>query len=267
MNPKRKTIGLALGSGDFRGAAHIGVIKALVENNIPIDYISGSSIGAWVGAHFALFQDLERLENEFLFKQRSNLALLSDISRRGGLISGNKVEKFLRKIFNAGEFKDTKIPVKITATDLVRGEPVVFAKGDLAQAVRASISVPLVFKPVKFKDKILIDGGATNPVPDNIVKDMGADIVIGVNLYGDYEYTNKNPSTVKVIMRSMEIVLAHLAKSNMKHCDVIIKPDISDLHTISRYKKYINGDMFNFMLKAGEKAVIEALPEIRKLIV
>jgi len=262
---KRKKIGLALGSGGFRGPAHIGIIKTLLKNNIPIDFIAGSSIGAWVGAHFALYQDIEKLENDFLKKQRQKITMFSDISRKGGLIRGEQIEKFLRKIFNEAEFKNTKIPLKIISTDLVSGEQVVFQKGDLAQAVRASISIPMTFKPLEFKDKVLVDGGLSNPVPDNIVRDMGADIVIGVNLYNRYKNENKK-TMFNVIMRGTEILLYNLAKSNMNDCDIIIEPNTSEFYRTSQLKKFFGDNYEENMMRQGEIAAEAAIPKIKDLL-
>ncbi|MEI7452151.1 MAG: patatin-like phospholipase family protein [Candidatus Falkowbacteria bacterium] len=262
---KRKTVGLALGSGGFRGPAHVGVIKALIANGIPIDYIAGASIGAWVGAHYALYQDVEKLENDFLKKQREKIAMFSDISRKGGLIRGEVIEKFLRKLFNGAEFKNTEIPIKIVATDLISGDQVIFQKGDLAQAVRASISIPMTFKPFVFKDKLLVDGGLSNPVPDSIVKDMGADIVIGVNLYNKYKYENK-ASMVNVVMRGVEIILYNLTKSNTHRCDILIEPDTSEFYKTSKLKKYFDDSYVEQILHQGELATEALIPKIKDLL-
>jgi len=261
---KRKKVGLALGSGGFRGPAHVGVIKALIKNGIPIDYIAGSSIGAWVGAHYALYQDVEKLENDFLKKQREKIAMFSDISRKGGLIRGEVIERFLRKLFNSAEFKNTEIPIKIVATDLVSGEAFIFQKGDLAQAVRASISIPMTFKPLAIKDKVLVDGGLSNPVPGNVVRDMGADIIIGVNLYNRYEYDKKS-SMFNVIMRGVEIILCNLSKST-HHCDILIEPDTSEFYKTSKLKKYFNDSYVEQILHQGEIATEALIPKIKDLL-
>ncbi len=261
----RKKIGLALGSGGFRGPAHIGVIKTLLKHGIPIDYITGSSIGALVGAHYALYQDVEKLENDFLKKQREKIGMFSDISRKGGLIAGNQIEKFFRKLFNDAEFKNTEIPLKIIATDLISGSQMVFQKGDLAQAVRASISIPMTFKPVPFRDKLLVDGGLSNPVPDDIVRDMGADIVISVNLYNKYKYENK-ASMVNVVMRGTEIILYNLAQSNMHDSDVIIEPNTSDFYRTPQLKKYFANSYVEKILRQGEIATEAVIPKIKELL-
>ena len=264
--PYSNKIGLALGSGGFRGPAHIGVLKILVDNNIPIDYISGSSIGALIGAHFALFKDINKLEVDFLKDQKNKRKLFTDLSLRGGLINGRKLEKFLREVFGGAEFKDLKIPMKIIATDLISGETHIFDKGDLALAVRASISLPLAFKPVKFKNKLLVDGGLSLPVPDSVVRNMGADKVISVNLYDKYNYDYPSATMPRIVMRGVELILGNLAKNTMHHSNIIIEPKTSEIYKASRLKKYFDGDLMQIMLRTGETATQEAMLEIKKLL-
>ncbi|MCX6796247.1 MAG: patatin-like phospholipase family protein, partial [Candidatus Falkowbacteria bacterium] len=179
---KRKKVGLALGSGGVRGLAHIGVLRALIKNNIPIDYIAGCSVGAFIGSYYALYQDLDKLIRTTLDNKREKLAALLEPTWRGGIIKGEKVFELFKKYFGEAEFKDTKIPLRIVATDLASGEREVFSQGKIVDAVRASTAVPYVFAPFIQGDKILVDGGISNPVPDNIVKAMGAEVVIAVNL-------------------------------------------------------------------------------------
>jgi NTE family protein len=264
--PNRKTLGLALGSGSFRGSAHVGILKALVQNNIPIDFLAGSSIGAFVAAHYAVFQDIKKLEEAMLGNQREKIALLFDLSRAGGLLTGNRVERLFRQMLEGAEFKDAKIPLKIVATDLAEGQPFIFQKGDLATAVRASVSVPLTFKPVKFKDKLLIDGGASNPVPDNVVKDMGADVVVSVNLYNHYKFDTKQLNTSRTVMRGLEILLANLAKSNTKHTDILLEPGVGGAYKGSRLKKYYDRKLIAGIIQEGEMMAEDRMTDIKNLL-
>jgi len=265
-NHNRKTLGLALGSGSFRGSAHVGVIKALVQNNIPIDFLAGSSIGALVAAHYAVFQDIKKLEEMMLGNQRGKISLLFDVSRAGGLLTGNRPEKLFRQILEGAEFKDVKIPLKIVATDIIEGIPFIFQRGDLATAVQASISVPLTFKPLKFKDKLLIDGGASNPVPDNVVKDMGANVIVSVNLYNRYRFDTKNLNTSKVVMRGLEILLTNLTKSNTKHTDILLEPKVGGSYKGSRLKKYYDRKLISNIIKDGEMMTRDKTDEIKLLL-
>ena len=182
---RHKKIGLALGGGAARGLAHIGVLKALVENNVPIDVIAGTSIGALVGACFAKDGEINTLEEIVLNIDWRQLALLLDPNLallKKGFIHGEKIKELLCSIIGDIEFKDLKIPFRVIATDVITGKEVVIDSGSVTEAVRASISIPVIFTPVKFENKFLVDGGIVNPVPVNIVRNMEAEIIIACNV-------------------------------------------------------------------------------------
>lgn len=261
-----KKIGLALGSGGFRGPAHVGVIKSLVKNNIPIDYISGSSIGSLVGAHYALYQDIEKLEKDFLNGWKDKYQIVMDLSYKGGILSGKKVEQYFQKLLNNKKFSDTKIPLKITSTDLISGESVIITKGDLGSAVRASSSIPLTFRPVDLKNSKLIDGAITNPIPAEVLSHMGSDIKIGVNLYNHYNFKNKKPKIMKITMRALEIMLYQLSKLSRSECDIFIEPNTSQFEDIPRWKKYIDNKVIIKLIQAGEEAMDAQIPALKKLL-
>jgi len=263
---KRKTIGLALGSGAFRGFAHIGVIKSFEKNNIPIDYLSGASIGAWVAAYYAIFKDVNKLENDLIDNPKENLPMLFDLSWTGGFIGGQKFMAFLEKNLHHHNFSELEIPLKIVATDLVSGQAYIFEKGDVARAVRASTSVPLVFKPVEYKNKLLVDGGLSDPVPGHLLRKMGADIVIGVNLYNKNEFIGKNFTMPNVVLRSTRIVMHNLAKVAIKSLDIVIEPDTSKYIRESNLSKYFTKEIAEAMIKIGEKATDKVIPQIKALL-
>ena len=182
---KRPKIGLALGSGAARGLAHIGVLRALIEEGISVDMLAGSSMGALVGACYARKGEIAGLEELVLKTDWKQLVRLADPNLAlmlKGFIHGQKVKELLRTIIGDIEFKDLKIPLAIVATDANTGEEVIIKEGSVIEAVRASISIPAIFMPVKFRDRFLIDGGIVNPVPVKIVKDMGATFVIACNV-------------------------------------------------------------------------------------
>jgi NTE family protein len=265
MKPVKK-VGLALGSGAVRGLAHIGVIKTLLKHNIPIDYISGSSIGAWVGAHYALYKDIEKTEEFTVGKKKEKLLSFLEPSLSGGLIKGEKVEALLDGWLGISYFKDAKIPVRVIATDLVRGEPVVFDSGRLGFAVRASMAIPGLFMPVKFQDKILVDGGVSNPVPDDIVKAMGADIVIAVNLdnfQGQESLDGDNLSLNKIAIRSAEVLRHYLSQYSIKHADIIIQPK---LKKYSSWREYFMKDVGSEIVRIGEEETEQFIPRIKELL-
>jgi len=265
--PSRKTIGLALGSGGVRGLAHVGVLKALEENNIKIDYIAGSSVGAWVGAHYTLYQDIDTLKEFTIGKRKEKMLSFLDASFSGGLIKGKKLEKMLNSWLNKGNFSDLKIPLSIVATDLIKAESVIFNTGSLALAARASMAIPGYFKPIVWEDKILVDGGLTNPVPDDIVKQMGADIVISVNLNNfqiPIKFKKDEPSVTEVALRTNEIIQCYLAKYSLKQTDILIQPYLGHHSSWKRY--FMNDKGGEDVVKIGEDAMLAALPELIKII-
>lgn len=263
---KNKTVGLALGSGGFRGFAHIGVIRSLEKNGIPINFISGSSIGAWVGAYYSLFKDINKLEEDLTSNRRENMLILFDLSWGGGLVNGQKFSAFLEKNLKNKNFSDTKIPLKILATDIASGVPHVFDSGPVAQAVRASTSLPLIFKPVNFRNKVLVDGGLSNPVPGDLVKEMGADIIISVNLYHKNEFIKQKFSTAQVVMRSGRIGLHNLAQMAIKNADIVITPDISSYTEKNGLEQYFTKKIADDIIKIGEKAADKLIPQIKDLL-
>jgi NTE family protein len=262
---KHKTIGLALGSGAYRGFAHIGVLKSLKKNGIPIDYLSGCSIGAWVGAYYAVFQDTLTLERDLINNQKENFSLLLDLRGRGGIISGQKFMAYLSRKLNDSHFSDLKIPLQIVATDLSDGSPYIFKDGPVAPAVRASTAVPLVFKSWEQDGKFLADGGLSNPVPSDVVRRMGADIVIAVSLYNASEFVTPPVGISETITRSTLIMLHNLSAAGNAAADVVVEPDLSRWHKASSLSKYFTKSAADGMIAAGEAAMDKMIPALRRL--
>lgn len=182
---RRRKIGLALGSGSARGLAHIGVLHAINEVGINIDFIAGTSMGALIGAVFATGK-LDGLTARFLnFDWKNILTLLDPVFPRSGLIDGQKITDFVRSHVPSTSIEDLPIPFRAVATSIMSGEEVVFGTGDLIEAVRASISVPGIFTPVRSDGRVLVDGGLVNPVPVSVARAMGADLIIAVDLNHD----------------------------------------------------------------------------------
>jgi len=263
---RNKTIGLALGSGGFRGFAHIGVIRSLERHNIPIDFLSGASIGAWVAAYYAIHKDISKLKKDLTDNPKQNFSLMFDLSWTGGFIGGEKFSAFLESNLSHHNFSRLKIPLKIVATDLISGEPFVFESGDVARAVRASTSVPLVFKPVAYKNKLFVDGGLSNPDPGDLVKKMGANIVIAVNLYNKNEFIEKKFTMPNVILRSTRIVMHNLSKVAVRDADIVIEPDTSAYMMQGSIAKYFTKEVAEEMIKIGEKATDKLIPKIKALL-
>ncbi len=177
-----KSIGLALGGGSAKGCAHIGVIKALKENEIPIHIVAGTSIGALIGGVYASgnIHKLEELAEQInwqLIVKHLDLAF-----PRQGLMSGKRVEKFLQDLIETEKIEELNIPYSAIAVDIKTAQEVQFRSGNVVDAIRASISLPGIFTPVSHQDQLLSDGGLINPLPINTIRDMGADLVIAVDL-------------------------------------------------------------------------------------
>ena len=179
-------IGLALGSGAARGWAHIGVIQALEEMGINIDIVSGCSIGSYVGASFASGKLPELAEWVESLTDWQVYALMGVGFHKGGLMSGLKVFQALQENFSYETFEELNKPFAAIATDLYSGREVNFLSGSVIEAVKASCAIPGLFPPLLFKNRWLVDGGVVNPIPVNMCRLLGADIVIAVNLSADF---------------------------------------------------------------------------------
>jgi NTE family protein len=259
MRPK---IGLALGSGGPKGLSHIGIIKVLEENNIPIDFIAGSSIGSVIGGFYAATKDIKKIEEIALSNNwRQTLSLFFDPSLRQGFVSGRKIRNFIENIIGKINFKDLKIPLSVVTTDIKTGEAVVIDKGEVALAIRASSSIPLIFKPAKLNNRLLVDGGLSLPVPVSVVKKMGADLVVAVNLDADYFANNEDRSFgfYKVANSSIKLLRYHLASLNVKDADIVINPKIGKVG----WNKFIDSKS---VILAGEEAIQLSMLQLKKLI-
>jgi NTE family protein len=181
---RKKKVGLVLGSGGSKGIAHIAVIEYLEALDVPISMISGSSIGALIAAVYAS-GSIKLLKEDVLKMDRKQVRSYFDpVFPLSGLMEGKKLKVFLSKyIPSNARIEDLPIPIAVVATDLFSGEAVVLRSGSVIDAVRASISIPGVFIPVKYGDSVLVDGGVANPLPIDIVQAMGADLTIAVNLH------------------------------------------------------------------------------------
>ncbi len=262
----RKKVGLALGSGGVRGLAHIGVIKTLLKHEIPIDYLSGCSIGAWIGAHFALYQDIEKTADLTAGSKKEKLQTFLEPSISGGLVKGEKLEILLNNWLGNAKFEDLKIPLKVAATDLINNDKIVFSEGRLAPAVRASISVPGFFKPVIFEHRALVDGGLSNPVPVDLVRDLGAEVIIAVNLDFFSGFDNVSPAEVgygNLADGTIKIMRHHLAQYSSKGADFIIQPDLMNYSSWANY--FLNNNKQEG-IKLAERETEKIIPALKKLI-
>ena len=262
----RKKFGLALGSGGVRGLAHIGVIRTLLKHQIPIDYISGCSIGSFVGAHFSLYQDIEKTLTVTSGKRREKLMSFMEPSISGGFVKGVKLEAMLNDWFANANFSDLKIPLKMAATDIINGDKIVFSEGNLAYAARISMSIPGIFKPVALEGRALVDGGLSNPVPVDLVREMGAEVVLAVNLdyfKGFSDIAPENVGLINAASGMIEIIRHHLAQYACRGADFIIEPPLREY---SSWKDHFINNKDEAIIKIAEEETEKIIPSLKKLI-
>lgn len=294
-------IGLALGSGAAYGLAHIGVLKVLERENIPIDVIAGSSIGAFIGAFWAGGYDSGKLTEIAQSINRRNaffkLIGVKDLSAvHRGFIKGNQMIRYMKEFLGDKTFQDLKIPVRIIAANLFTSEEVVLDSGRVVDAVRASISIPGIFRPFFYRGEYLIDGGVIDPLPVKVLSQMGVKKIIAVNVlsspndrierarlaekqrhlklkkiaqanffqrtvFGSMYQMNRRyeENIFNVIMNTIQFMEYEMAKTSGNDADVFIHPDIYEGHWAQFYEP-------NKFIAAGEKKTEEHLDEIRQLL-
>lgn len=261
---QRPKVGLALSGGSAKGFAHIGVIKELERAGIPIDYIAGTSMGALVGAFYAAHKNVEEMEKVANTIDKKRLLKLIDPTFRGGFITGNKVSEFLETHLGKTRFEDCLIPLKIVTTDIKTGTAVIFQSGELIPAIRGSISLPLIFTPLEHQGLLLTDGGLSVPLPSRIVRDMGADIVIAVNVLARTHITGSEQvkgvrGLFDMANISIGILTRNLAKHDSDQADILIEPDVSS------YGSY-QFDKAPQFIEVGSNAAKEMAPKIETLV-
>jgi len=282
-------IGLALGEGGNRFYIHIGVLKALKSEGIKLDYIAGTSIGSLIGGLYALWEDIDKIEkfalsldfDKYYMSLKEDIRLQNmdeipfiifsskiskskiDVELLKGLMDGKIIRDEIDRFTNRASFEyDLKIPFKAVATDLITGEKVVIDKGRISNAIVASISRPGIFIPFKFEDKILVDGGFKDPVPADVVREMGADIVIGVNLSDIQKDTLPVfNNVVSILFRSVYIMLEELNNISANKADIVISPHYrGPLSTDMDKEKKIQ------LIKLGEEETKKIIPLLKTLI-
>jgi NTE family protein len=236
----RKKIGLALGGGYARGLAHIGILEVLEREGIPIDMIAGTSIGALVGALYAREKDAVLIKKQAMQMDWVGMTALVDFTLpKSGFIAGRRVTNFLKRLIGDVQFKDLDIPFACVATDIISGEEVLLDEGPVLEAVRASISIPVVFTVVNKAGRYLVDGGLVNQIPISVVKKMGADFVIAVDITpkknerAEYLIKNKEktkePGLFQVIIQTIYLGTYPMSKTAEESADVIIHPNLAHI--------------------------------------
>ncbi|CRX39540.1 patatin-like phospholipase family protein [Estrella lausannensis] len=256
--PEKIRVALVLGSGGVRGMAHVGVIEELMDACVPIDLIVGCSAGSIVGAVYADNPDLDALKCA-IWKIKTDSVLDIDLwNCKYGLSKGNCLHRVLDEHLVAETFDELKIPLVVVASDLNTGELVPIGSGDLVTAVQASCSIPFVFVPCKYRGRVLVDGGVVNPVPVKVARDLGAEIVIAVDLS---ELLPKTFPTnlFQVATRSAEIAFMWQNEVCTRGADIVIRPRTTGIGTFNEKMKWE-------LYCAGKSAAEEKRGEIIELL-
>lgn len=260
-----RTIGLALSSGGSRGLAHIGVMKVLQEENIPIDMVAGTSAGAWFGAFFAIgwnWARFERFTHEIkTFNRFRNWDF--NFPPRSAILKGRLArDKIIARTVECRSFEDLKTPLYIVAADIFTGEEVVFDSGPLADAIRASLSLPVLVDPWCYQGRYLVDGGIVNPLPASVLRERGADIVIAssvVQPMGE-SYSGRRdrmPNILQIVSNMFSAMEAEVIEKQLPLIDVLIQHRVSSKHSL-------DFEQVNDLVSMGEESARQSLPAIKE---
>lgn len=267
MDQNRKKVGLALGGGYARGLAHIGVLEVLEREGIPIDLIAGTSIGALVGALYAREHDSSLIRKQAMQLDWIGVTSLVDLAvSRSGFVGGKRVTNLLRRLMGDVTFAELSIPLSCVATDIISGEEVVINQGAVLEAVRSSISIPVIFSVAKKDGKFLVDGGLVNQVPVNVARKMGADVVIAVditptraeraNFLTKNEQT-KEPSLFQVMVQTIYITTYLSTRQASEGADVVIHPHLAHIAPGEFHRA-------RECILEGEYSAVDSLAEIKR---
>jgi len=248
-------IGLALGGGAARGFAHIGVLQVLEEEGIKPDFIAGTSAGSLVAAFYASGKTGAQLTWLADAMDESQLTDWTLPFAGRGVLRGEALGKYISSQLNGLKIEDMKMPLGIVATDLQSGEGILFRRGDVAMAVRASSAVPSVFEPVRIGNRDYVDGGLVSPVPVRYVKQMGAQFIIAVDISSRPEDA-KTSDIFKVLLQTFSIMGKSISQLELQQAQVVIRPELPNVGSaeFSARKKSI---------EAGRAAMKLALPQIK----
>ncbi|MGB8645700.1 MAG: patatin-like phospholipase family protein [Anaerolineae bacterium] len=270
----QRTVGVALSSGSARGLAHIGVLKVFEEEHIPIDMVAATSMGSIIGALYCAGHTIESL-TKVARRMGNQINPLKDFSLfdfavlpRSGFIRGDKMREYFRRLLDDRHFEDLETPLTIVATDVITGEEIIFDSGPLAEAVRASVAIIGVFEPAHVANRYLVDGGAVNPVPTNLLADRGTNIIVGSSVIPSLRdrvhrkqqmQSGKAPNILGVYFGYMEIMESEIIKTRVQPMQIMIQPDVVRYTTLDFTKT-------DELIAVGETAARQQIGRIRQML-
>lgn len=246
-------IGLALGGGAAKGFAHIGVIKMLEANGIRPDVVAGTSAGSVVGALYASGMDPFQLQETAIALDQASLRDVRLFS--GGVVQGQKLQDYVNQQVKSRPLDKLNVPFAAVATQLETGQRTVFVRGNTGQAVRASSSVPGVFEPVEINGKHYVDGGVVSPVPVDAARQLGADVVIAVDISTKASGTNPQ-GMINIVGQSISIMGQKLGEQELARADIVIRPKVNQIGAADFEQK-------DQAIMEGERAALAAMPAIK----
>jgi NTE family protein len=262
---ERPKVGLVLSGGGAKGFSHIGVIKELEKHNIPIDVITGASAGAYVGGIYASGTPIDKIEKITLeiSERRSFLNLIFDPTLDGGIVKGDKIANSIQKLLTKKMIEEFPIKFGCTAVDIVDEKVYNFMDGDANIAIRASCAVPGLFKPIDYKNMLLVDGGVVDSIPVKLAKDMGAEKIIISNVSQTMPQKKEKMSPLRVLAVSMFIALHEIENRILEENPeaIQIKPPIDGGVQLLSFG---NTELEHHLIKIGEEATREKIPEIKE---
>jgi NTE family protein len=254
--PKPAKVAIVLGAGAAKGFAHIGVLKVLEAQKIPIHMVVGTSVGSLIGSLYAYGYDPFKLQSIALGIQRDDLVDLG--FPNNGFVKGERLENYINRMVNKTPIEGFRIPFHAVVTDIQTGQEVVFGTGNAGMAVRASCSVPGVFQPERIGGKTYVDGGLVSPVAVDVARQYGADVVIAVDISTGLN-TSLPQSTIDTIFQSIDIMYAKISQLQIPRADILIKPMVGQIGPADFTKR-------NEAILEGEKAATAAIPAINAIL-
>ena len=254
---RRRKLGLALGGGFARGMAHIGVMKVLEEENIPVDFVAGTSAGAIIGAAYCAGMSAGEMEGMALTARFRDFARWS--LSRYGFYASDRMANFCEQVIKSKKFEDLRIPLAVTATDVCTGAAVNFTKGSLVDPMRASCAYPGMFPPVEVDGRSLIDGMLAYAVPTTPLRQMGANCVLGVYLNADRSQHPAPRHILEVIGQCLSIAEAKMCDLWKRHADLVVEPDVDGF-------AFDSFDRAKELIANGEAAARAVAPKLRRLL-